>query len=464
MAIYNAVKKRMNADGSKALVNATFPVELQDQIKGDFGEAAAVFAAHSQLRLVRAAKVKAAAAAAAASEKRRSWFFGTGTAATAKNAGVKEEEEEEEEEDQEQDDDHENDDAARRLERPGTPAPTVPSPVSLGPDEATPTPPKTILGRLSLLVGANSGTGTPPPTPIDSAPHSPPVKFDAAKAVIEGSSAILLLWAVSDALKKAAKARQILDDGKLQQAADQEQAPELVDESDVKADSNVDTPAISTPSATIDTTVAQQQQSQEEAEADAAIGKTEREREMQLLSSLNNESLVSLVRAIQAILSLLRDRFLLAGVEIKYHDPIVLPVPAVTANAEIESVRASIDSSATIDAAPTTPTKESSKFFSSKKAPQPPLSHDLSKYPPVLINKLKLGWGPVGMILECTTREEIVELLERSKNVWESQEKEQIDVEVTVDGIPVERLFLIDAIINILRERGTVVSTEIDWL
>ncbi|KAI9331701.1 hypothetical protein BDR26DRAFT_869893 [Obelidium mucronatum] len=442
MAIYNAVKKRLNQDGSKALVSATFPAELQAQIKGDFGGAAAAFARQTQRRAVRAA------GAASAKKKAAGWFF----------ARTEQDEKEDEREDDEQDEqleDNDNDLERDRV-RPGTPAPTPPSPVLL--DEKEKEKPEkdqrpSVLARLSRL-GFSSASSPPSPSSSSAGPTSPKsqqpqIKFDAAKATADAEAAILLLWAVSDALKKAKNARVALDKAKLSAHSDNESNTEKkpVNEGDSDTAQND-----------------VQLQEVDDKEADAMIGKTDHERELQLLTSLNNESLVSLIRAIQAVVSLLKDSFLVAELEITYHDPIPLPLSSslssiVSAIDEDDSLLRqsvdSLDSVSTTTITATTNTKKKSSF--------PPLVHDTSKYPPALVSKLKLGWGTVGMILDCTTKQEIRDLLERTEKMNHEDENNE-PAPVEDDSAAARRLFLVDTIVDILKERGTVASTEIDWI
>ncbi|KAI9328148.1 hypothetical protein BDR26DRAFT_874416 [Obelidium mucronatum] len=442
MAIYNAVKKRLNQDGSKALVSATFPAELQAQIKGDFGGAAAAFARQTQRRAVRAA-----GASAGAKKKAAGWFF-----ARAEQEAEEAEEGEREDEQDEQDDN--DNDLERDRVRPGTPAPTPPSPVLL--DEKEKEKPEkdqrpSVLARLSRL-GFSSASSPPSPSsstgPTSPKSQQPQIKFDAAKATADAEAAILLLWAVSDALKKAKNARVALDKAKLSAHADHESNTEKKPANEGDSDN-----------AQKDV----QLQEVDDKEADAMIGKTDHERELQLLTSLNNESLVSLIRAIQAVVSLLKDSFLVAELEITYHDPIPLPLPSslssiVSAIDEDDSLlRQSVDS---LDSVSTTTI---ATVNTKKKSSLSPLVHDTSKYPPALVSKLKLGWGTVGMILDCTTKQEIRDLLERTEKMNHEDENNE-PAPVEDDSAAARRLFLVDTIVDILKERGTVASTEIDWI
>ncbi|ORY37043.1 hypothetical protein BCR33DRAFT_468930 [Rhizoclosmatium globosum] len=76
MAIYKEIKKRMNADGSKALVASAFPGELQSQIVSDFRVAVSEYVAQQRTRSeAKAAAVARAKAAKPTLRSRASWFF-----------------------------------------------------------------------------------------------------------------------------------------------------------------------------------------------------------------------------------------------------------------------------------------------------------------------------------------------------------------------------------------------------
>ncbi|KAJ3295755.1 hypothetical protein HDU79_008451 [Rhizoclosmatium sp. JEL0117] len=518
MAIYKEIKKRMNADGSKALVASAFPGELQSQIVSDFRVAVSEYVAQQRTRSeAKAAAVARAKAAKPTLRSRASWFFKASSSSSSVDLVDKKEEKEGEQVEQEQEQDPESpttfDPPPRR---PGTPTPPpAPSPVALpltqsqSQSQSQVAPKKTLLSRLSFI-----GVPAAYPTSTSTASQSTPatatqqqststsnnelarkpsiVKFDLKQANAEAAAAFLLLWAIVDALKKAAIARKAIDDAKLNPVQEQEEPIDLVDEANLPTVTSYPTAMSTTPLPDDPSTAST---TDDEDDADAVIGKTEREREHQLLSTLNNESLISLIRAIQACLSILKQRFALAGVNVVYDEypspeSSIQSPPQPPSVESLEIVEEEVDSSspasnskANSSSSPSTSsstaTSTTTSTTSTKPTPKnkkyPPLVHPLSQYPSQLVNKLKLGWGQMVMILEAETKEEIVELLDRMQSVWQVQEQEVGEMEDSLNGVSdgnkdvikqstPPRLFLLDVIIEILKERGNVLAEEIEWL
>ncbi|KAJ3049150.1 hypothetical protein HDU99_008980, partial [Rhizoclosmatium hyalinum] len=255
MAIYKEIKKRMNADGSKALVASAFPGELQSQIVSDFRVAVSEYVAQQRTRSeAKAAAVARAKAAKPSLRSRASWFF---KAPSVDLVDKKEEKEGEQvEEDQEPESPTTFDPPPRR---PGTPTPPpAPSPVALPLTQSQAqaqslsqvAPKKTLLSRLSFI-GVPAAYPTSTSTASQSTPASATqqqststsnnelarkpsiVKFDLKQANAEAAAAFLLLWAIVDALKKAAIARKAIDDAKLNPVQEQEEPIDLVDEANL---------------------------------------------------------------------------------------------------------------------------------------------------------------------------------------------------------------------------------------
>ncbi|KAJ3391568.1 hypothetical protein HDU84_005694 [Entophlyctis sp. JEL0112] len=488
MAIYTAIKNRSKGNAAKALVAQAFPGEMHAQVAADNAEIIAVYV---DLQQVRAAKLHAARTVALAESrasaraKRASAlasigsFFSSSSASAASsspgqlpagpqprpasaasstvspaNALSIPDGDAPVATDMDDDADtatatsvrdlpseEEDGSSERYMERPGTPTPTAPPPVDLSSPAAT-AGSRSLLSRFNLL-GSTGRNSPPPPSSITADPSAnaqTPVAFDAQKVRQEATQALLLFWAIIDALKKAAKARKIVNLAVKDNVAniDVPDADSLLplpqddEDNDNAANKDIDGSGVSR-----DTTPPSTE------EADATIGKTQTERELQILQSLQTEALVHIIRAIQAVLVVLISKYEQAGVSYPSKEPSTEEIVGDD----------NISTSETVSGVKTANAK-------------PPLVHDTSKYSPVLLGKLKLGWwGPVGMMLECSTREELVELLERTLGIWESQERdydglEDGDAKPSAD----ERLFLVDSVLQVLRERGGVNGGDIEWV
>ncbi|KAJ3096721.1 hypothetical protein HK100_005504 [Physocladia obscura] len=382
--------------------------------------------------------------------------------------------------------------------RPQTPAPAAPSPVDLNAASTSAaaaqlgtSPAKhkaTLLSRLGLNSLSlsnnnnnnnnnnyiNADSNAPPTSPSISAQS--PTSFDPTKTRPEATAAILLLWAVTDALKKAAKARKVLNLHKSSQSQEtQETQHDKENQESQESQENQE----------------KEKEKAQEAEADAVIGKSQADRERQLLVSLPNADLLNIIRAIQAALAVLRTKYLQAAIPIPDDTNFVersfnAALPDSPNGSDSDSAK-NIVLASSPSPSPTSasPLPSSSSFtlppplpFSAtttKPKRKPEFIHDTAKYSPYLLNKFKLGWwGPIGMILECSTREEIVELFDRTKSVWDSQEEDYDSTDIPfVDDddtskVTVEssggKLFLVDTIIQILKERNGVDPADIEWV
>ncbi|KAI8832803.1 hypothetical protein BJ741DRAFT_579972 [Chytriomyces cf. hyalinus JEL632] len=429
MAIYNAIKKRGKKEADKALIEATFPQELQTQITQDYSHVVSLYVTHTHARALIKAKQ-----AQTLLKPRSSTLFPSRFLPTKLNPWA--ETNNNRSSSSNKDSDTDTDPIDQELSRPGTPQPTDPAnPVTLM-DDSPPTSPsqpvkqrRTILSRLYTAGSKSNLKEDASPQASPSPPVQSPLKvnFDSGKATAEATAAILLVWAVVDALKKGARARAYL----LEQAKNG-----LSDASGEESAAVVETAATAEDNGSGSSTPTVPSTNEAEEEGSASIGETEHDRQLQILTQLKTETLVSMLRMIQALLQVLGTRVGAAG-----------PASTVTADPGKDDQD----------------TESSSDGSDSAKDEVVLPCHNTSKYRKDLLETLKLGWGPVGMILEAGTVEEAVTMMERTRAIQDDAVHIDDDGVEKVDTL-LDELYLVDCILEVLKSREAVVYEDFLWV
>ncbi|KAJ1562953.1 hypothetical protein HK405_005368 [Cladochytrium tenue] len=149
---------------------------------------------------------------------------------------------------------------------------------------------------------------------------------------------------------------------------------------------------------------------------------TQKEREREILTGFRTESLVALLQMVQAVESLLMEKFTLlrlvgmdtfGGIEGGVGGPV--HIDGTPVHAEPSAARASV------------------------------VTTDGGTYDARLLHIISLGWGVVGLILETASKEELVALAERNGALWEGE----------------NAAFLVETIVDLLQDRGEIEPFEL---
>ncbi|KAJ3324528.1 hypothetical protein HDU76_013388 [Blyttiomyces sp. JEL0837] len=427
IAIYK-LANRNNKTPEKVLIASAFPKELQDQILKDYQEAISVFCSHRYERMgkIEGKKDLVIAASSSSSEtgsnnnstddlvaSERGGETPVDTASTV------------------------NGDTIEDTDTITSPSPSASASSSTStqpiPPATPPTPRRSRLSWMTRKPGPSTSTSTTPTT--QTTPQSPKPKpskqslkpskqapklispstgpFDPLKSKQDAENALLLLWAIVDVLKKGALAvdmesvASVLDEKKENEinidevlegtedldlgnvrivALKESQSDEKDAVEQVADEANILDDGSSTTTATATATMEDSQQA----------------KELSILTPLSTLTLLNLLQIIQSIESLLREKFI------------------------------SITSEFTKETIPISPRPTDGD--------NPTYGIHSTDYDSFILDKISMGWGVVGMVLETETKGELMTLVETQKGLWEGRNSKE--------G------FIVGSLLKVLEERG----------